>query len=96
MSSAIGFLEGLGSKAPLPASEGAYAAAVAGLEVNDAVRQALLGRDARTLGDLIGGRDRMMMQIWAPNEETPQEDESPDREAPQEDRDDDKESERES
>lgn len=89
----------MGRRAPLPASDGTagvYAAAVAGLGVDDAVRRALLGRDARTLGDLIGGRGPMMMQIWAPNEETPQEEESPDREVPQEDRDDDKDLERES
>jgi hypothetical protein len=61
MSNVIAFLESLGqdaSKARLTGED--YAAAVDALALDDAPRQALLDRDALTLGQLSGGRLQMM------------------------------------
>lgn len=89
MSKAIEFLESMGREAScfaLHAGAGGYADRIAGLDVDAPVRVALLARDADTLGDLIGGRGRMAMQVWAPQEDepVPVEDE-PERESPQQD-----------
>jgi len=74
MSNAIQFLETLGrSGGMIPFHDKAYADAVALLEVDHMQRQALLNRDANALSGLLGGRSKMMMQVWAPQEDAPDE-----------------------
>lgn len=85
MSSAIQFLEGMGRGASLFAKAGEdYPRSVDQLEVDDHVRAALIDRDAQALARLIGGRGRMMMQVWAPQEDQPQEEDAPSTEEPRE------------
>lgn len=74
MSNVIQFLESMGSKT-LSAAE--YAATVAGLEVGDAERKALHGRDYGALNDLLGGRMKVFFGVFAPNEEPIPDDEQP-------------------
>jgi hypothetical protein len=85
MSNVIQFLESAGRK-PLTAAE--YGATVAALEVDDASREALLGRDHQALNDLLGGRPKMYFMVVAPDEEqdTPEEapEDAPDEKQPEE------------
>lgn len=79
MSNAIQFLESLGRNPKIfGQSAEAYAVRVTKSEVDLAQQQALLERDANSLSGLLGGRERMMMQVWAPQEdeadEQPQQD----------------------
>ena len=71
MSVAIRFLETMGSNALIAAN---YDGAVAGLEVDELYRKALLQRDPAVLNDLLGGRPTMFFGVLAP-EEQPMEDE---------------------
>ena len=66
MSNAIRFLELLGRRTPLSPAD--YAASVAQLEVDDAQRRALLHRDPAALSALLGGRQKLMFAILAPEE----------------------------
>lgn len=64
MSNAIQFLEALGNNPALSAGE--YAATIATLGVDEAQRQALLGRDHAALNDLLGGRATMRFFVNTP------------------------------
>jgi hypothetical protein len=69
MSNAIAFLESLGSTSePMTAEQ--YARAVAGLDVDAGLRQALLARDGGRVNALLGGRGSMML-VLAPADEKP-------------------------
>ncbi|WP_159015673.1 hypothetical protein [Cognatiluteimonas profundi] len=71
MSAAIRFLETVGSNALSAAN---YEGAVAGLEVDELHRKALLQRNPAALNDILGGRPTMFFGVLAP-EEQPLEDE---------------------
>lgn len=79
MSNVIAFLEAMGREAVLRPASAEYDAAVATLDVDDAARSALLAADAGTLGDLLGGRPKMICMLFPaedkPDEEQPAEDE---------------------
>lgn len=62
-----------------------YEAAVARLDVDDAQRQALLGRDGSALNDLLGGREKMICMIWPADEPARKDDDQPGEEQPVED-----------
>ena len=88
MSDVIDFIESLGARPAL--APGAYAAAVDGLAVDAAMREALLGRDAAAVGAALGGRDMMWCAIWSPDEspaDEPGQDEPAHEEPPQPDTD---------
>ncbi len=75
MSNAIQFLEALGAS---PASANrdaeAYARALSVVDVDEAQRHALIGRDADALGRLLDGRERMLCMVSTPDGgETPDE-----------------------
>lgn len=72
MSNAIAFLESLGSSAN-PVGDEQYARAVAGLDVDASLRQALLDRDGGRINQLLGGRGSMML-VLAPADEKPADD----------------------
>jgi hypothetical protein len=55
VSSVIRFLEEMGRRPAM--SAGAYAASVGALDADNAQRRALLDRDAKALGDMLGGYD---------------------------------------
>lgn len=61
----IRFLEAMGAN-PIPESD--YAVAVAGLEIEELQRAALLGRNHGALNDLLGGRAKMFFGVLAPDE----------------------------
>lgn len=87
MANVVQFLEDVGSGAPIfegSAGDDRYLMAVQALNVPDDLRHALRHRDLSMLGELVGGREKMMMQIWAPQEDEPQEKEVPVRETPDE------------
>ena len=70
MPDVIEFLESLGAR---PAcAPGEYEAAIAGLAVDDASREALVRRDAGALAAALGGRDAMWCAIMSPDD-TPSE-----------------------
>jgi hypothetical protein len=69
MSNAIQFLESLGGSAE-PMSAEQYARAVAALDVDAGLRQALLERDGGRINQLLGGRGSMML-VLAPADEKP-------------------------
>ena len=67
MSNAISFLDAIGNR---PLSFTQYADALALLDVDDEQRHALLNRDPAKLKELLGGRSRVMMMVWAPQEDS--------------------------
>lgn len=83
MSEVIRFLESMGRNPAITAGE--FAASVAALEVDDAHKQALLQRDAISLNDLLGGRERMMLAQWAPDSEPQRKDDNQEGEEPSQD-----------
>lgn len=78
MPNAIQFLETLG-RSPSGADilAGGYAASVAALDIDEAQRAALLGRDARVLNGLLDGRDSMLCVVATPDDESESESETP-------------------
>jgi hypothetical protein len=83
MSNVIAFLEAMGQDARLGRLQGEqYAAAVDALGLDDAPRQALLDRDAGAMGDLLGGRLKMMCLLFPAdgdnNKKDDEQDEQPD------------------
>lgn len=70
MSNVIQFLESMGSRPAPSAAE--YAAIVAGLEINEAQRKALLDADHAALNELLDGRAKMYCYVSAPNEKEPE------------------------
>lgn len=72
MSNAIQFLETLG-RFPLTGRQwtAAHLEGISSLPIEVDQKQALLDLDADTLNRLLGGRAKMMMQVWAPMEDTP-------------------------
>ena len=78
MSDVIDFIESLGAQPAI--SPHRYAVAIERLAVDDATREALLGRDAAALGVALGGRDVMWCAIRSPDESP--EEETPRREDP--------------
>lgn len=83
MSEVIRFLESMGRNPAITAGE--FAASVAALEVDDAHKQALLQRDANSLNDLLGGRERMMLAQWAPDSEPQRKDDDQEGDVPSQD-----------
>lgn len=83
MSEVIRFLESMGRNPAITAGE--FAASVAALEVDDAHKQALLQRDAISLNDLLGGRERMMLSQWAPDSEPQRKDDDQEGDEPSQD-----------
>jgi hypothetical protein len=67
-----------------PSAEG-FAAAVAGLELEAPVRAALIDRDAGRLGELLGGRPRMLCALLPAEDEERREDEGGEDEQKEED-----------
>ena len=67
MSNAIRFLDAVGSR---PLSFTQYADALALLDIDDEQRSALLNRDSAKLKELLGGRSKVMMMVWAPQEDS--------------------------
>jgi hypothetical protein len=61
----IRFLEAMGVN---PIAESEYAVAVAGLDVEESQRAALLERNHGALNDLLGGRTEMFFGVLAPDE----------------------------
>ncbi len=85
MSNALRFLEDMGSNPAIGRmSPSAYAAAVAKLDIDAALRQALVARDHDSLNDLLGGRGKMMCMIWQPEQEPERKEDQEEREAPDE------------
>jgi hypothetical protein len=71
MSNVIDFLEALARDGgPEAHSPQRYAAAVAALDIDESLRDALLRRDAAALGRLLGARHNVMM-ILVPAEDEP-------------------------
>ncbi|MGY1457832.1 MULTISPECIES: hypothetical protein [unclassified Luteimonas] len=86
MTQTIQFLDAIGRAPAILGSTAAYQAAVESLDATPALRDALLRRDAMGLGDLLGGRPRMVCAICTPDsEEVPLR--SPDREGDGDERD---------
>lgn len=77
MSKVIQFLESVGAAPALLPDQ--YAALVAELDVGDAQRDALIGRDTAALGELLGGRPVMRCAIFEPQREPGQD---PDQQSP--------------
>jgi hypothetical protein len=90
MSNAIQFLESLG-RFPLAGRgfKSCYANSIALLLIEDDQKHALMDLDADALNALLGGRPKMMMQVWAPMEDAPDGDEPGDKDGDG-DRDDDR------
>ena len=65
MSEVIRFLEAQGRNPARSSAE--FAAAVAGLAVDDAQRAALLGRNHLRLNELLGGRAQMRCLVAVPD-----------------------------
>lgn len=88
MSQVLQFLEHLGRHGPAAhLDDGEFATAVAGLDVDPAQRQALLGRDAGALAGLLGGRPLMLCSIFPADEPQREDEDAPDQqpdETPQE------------
>src|SRR5688500_10761870 len=88
MSNVIALLETLGADASLANMDaGEFAAAVAGLPLDDDARAALLARDADALNGLLGGRMQMMCLLFPadgqePAEEQPAQDDEPSEQEP--------------
>jgi hypothetical protein len=78
MSNVIQFLEALGRESAPAASPQAYADAVAALDVDADLRDALLRRDHDALNRLLGARHNVMM-ILVPAEDEPTPDKAPDK-----------------
>jgi len=81
MSKVIQFLEALGRDATIARSDQMYAAAVANLGLEPAVRDALMRKDAQALNGLLGGRTNVLILLAPAEEEQRPEGEEP---APQE------------
>lgn len=64
MSNVIQFLEAAGQGVALAPVD--YETAVASLDIDDAQREALFGRDHARLSDLLDGRIKMMCIVHAP------------------------------
>lgn len=64
MSKVIRFLESVGAAPALLPDQ--YAELVAQLDVEDSERDALIGRDADVLGELLGGRPLMRCAVFEP------------------------------
>ena len=78
MSNVIQFLEALGRDSALgTGSPAAYAQAVRELDIDDALRDALLHKDQETLSRLLGAQHNVML-ILAPAEDEPLQDDRPD------------------
>jgi hypothetical protein len=65
MLNTIRFLETMGANGVSPAD---YAAAVAALDVEQSQMVALLQRDHAALSDLLGGRSKMFLAVFSPDE----------------------------
>ena len=61
------------------------AAAVAALEVDDAARSALLAADAGALGDLLGGRPKMICMLFPADDDQRKDGEEPAEQEPTDD-----------
>lgn len=87
MSNVIQFLERLGADPTLASLEDeAFEAAVDGLALDDAAREALLARDADALGGLLGGRPKMICMLFpADDDNKRKDDEQEDRDSPADD-----------
>jgi hypothetical protein len=77
MSTVIRFLESVGAAPAL--MPGQYASLVARLNVDEAEHNALIGRDAEALGELLGGRAVMCCVVFEPQRDPGQD---PDQQSP--------------
>ena len=77
MSNVIAFLESLGRNPDIRPASAELAAAVAALPVGDDARTALLAGDAGTLGDLLGGRPKMICMLFPADDDQKQEGDEP-------------------
>jgi len=89
MSNAIQFLETMGRHPLGKSSPEAYVEAIAALDVDVVLKQALLEKNGSELSSLLGMQP-MMMLVWSPREDELQDDEHPveeeiDDESPDED-----------
>ena len=85
MSNVIQFLETLGKQADFGRGSATdYADAVARLEIDPALREALLRKDATAVSALLGGRTNVLI-LLAPAEEEQPEREEPAKEQPAQD-----------
>ncbi len=80
MSKVIQFLESVGAAPALLPDQ--YAALVAELDVGNAQRDALIGRDTAALGELLGGRSVMWCTVFEPQRD-PQPEQLPDQDGEQ-------------
>lgn len=86
MSNVIEFLARLGADPKLAALEGeAFEAAVGELALDDAARTALLARDAGALGDLLGGRPKMICMLFPADDDQKKDDDQDDGDGPLDD-----------
>lgn len=86
MSNVIEFLERLGADASMASLDGqAYEAAVGSVDAADAARDALLARDAGTLGELLGGRPKMVCMLFPADDDQKKDDEQDDNDGPLDD-----------
>ena len=78
MSKVIDFLQALGDGSATTADAG-FVAAVDALEVDDAMRQALLNRDQDAINLILGGRQNVFCLLVPAEEDDKQQDDEPDR-----------------
>jgi len=89
MSNVIAFLESVGKASALSMQGEEFVAAVDALEVDDETRLALMSRDGAALGDLLGGRARMICALMPAdddNQKDSEEDDGEDQDSPDEQR----------
>ena len=82
MSNVIAFLESLGRNPDIRPASAELAAAVAALPVGDDARAARLAGDAGTLGDLMGGRPKMICMLFPADDDQKQDEDSPAKDEP--------------
>jgi hypothetical protein len=78
MSNVIAFLESMGRDATIKPTGSEYVAAVESLGLDDAPHQALLARDAGALGDLLGGRTKMICALFPADDDNKKDDDQED------------------
>ena len=84
MSNALRFLDAMGGDPAIGRmAPPDYASAVASLEVDAALQQALLARDRDALNRLLGGREKMMCLIWQPEREPERREDQEEPQAPE-------------
>ena len=75
MSNVVQFLEAM-ARNPKPLSPDDFASAIAGTQLDQATKEALLQRDAIVLNELLGGRPKMICMIAPAENDEPKQDEN--------------------